>query len=99
MRGGEAKYVIDDPAFECIRENLQEDKIKLTTYDADKHVPEVERSIRELKERIRCCLVIMKYKFLPRRFLIEMVVQVSKIYAQSQNMTTLYTLFNQQDKL
>ena len=68
-----------DPAFECIRNDLNKNEIKLTTCDANRHVPQVERCIRELKERIRCCRVLMKYKYIPSRFVRDMVQQVTRL--------------------
>ena len=68
QRGGAMKHVIGDPAFECLRKDLNKKKIKLTTCDADRHFHQVKRCIRELKERIRCCRALMRYEFIPSRF-------------------------------
>ena len=43
----------EDGAFECTRSDLQSDRfgnIRLITCDAQKHVPRIERGIRELKD-------------------------------------------------
>ena len=79
QRGGSVKHVIGDPAFECLRKDLNVKEIKLTTCDADRHVPQVERCIRELKERIRCCRALMRYKYIPSKFVREMVQQVTRL--------------------
>ena len=37
----------------------------------------IERNIREIKERIRCTKMIMKFKIIPKQFAIEMVKNVT----------------------
>ena len=51
-----------DNVFEWIRSDLEGDpfQIRLNTCDAEKYVPKTERSIRKLKERIRCARMIMQ---------------------------------------
>jgi len=79
QRGGEVIHVVGDPAFEYIQNDLNKKEIKLTTCDANKYIPQVERCIRELKERIRCCRALINYKYIPSRFVREMVQQVTKL--------------------
>lgn len=64
-------HIEGDNVFECIHTKLQ--GIRLTTCDADKYFPKIERGIRELKERIRCARMKMNFRKIPRRFTIEMV--------------------------
>ena len=49
------KQIEGDGAFDCVKSDLQSDRfgnIRLITCDAQKHVPRIERGIRELKDRI-----------------------------------------------
>ena len=68
-----------DGAFEAIRQDLQDKpyEIALTTCDADRHVEIIERQIRFVKERIRSVRMMLPYKRLPKRFLIELVSKVT----------------------
>ena len=70
-----------DGAFRYIESDLQVEPfgIKLVTCNMDKHVPRAKRCIRELKELIRCSRMIMKYKRIPQRFMIEVVKEVTKL--------------------
>ena len=54
-------------------------QVKLVTYDVEKHITMAVQSIRELKERIQCAIMIMGYKRMPKRFVIEVVKEVTKI--------------------
>ena len=67
-----------DGAFESIREDLQDPpyQVGLTTCDADRHVETIERQIRHIKERIRSVRMMLPYKKLPKRFIIELVHRV-----------------------
>lgn len=46
------KRIIGDRAFKCIKPDLSKRKIKLTLCIVKKHVPQTERCIRDLKNRI-----------------------------------------------
>jgi hypothetical protein len=78
LRGFKVTHILADNAFDCCRSTLEADpfNIKLTTCDKDGHVQIIERAIRFVKDRIRGIRAMMKtlkFKRLPRRFLIEVV--------------------------
>jgi hypothetical protein len=70
-----------DGAFESIRQELQDEpyQVALITCDADRHVETIERQIRFVKERIRSVKMMLPYKKLPVRFLIELVSRVTML--------------------
>ena len=70
-----------DGTCRCIELELQAElfQIKLVTCDTDKRIPRAKRVIRELKDRIWCSRMIMKYKRILQRFMIEMVKEVTKL--------------------
>jgi hypothetical protein len=53
-----------DKEFECIRTEML--PIRLHIVDKDSHVPEVERSIRVVKERVRSAIAGLPFKRIPR---------------------------------
>jgi hypothetical protein len=78
LRGFKVTHILGDNAFDCCKSTLGADlyNIKLTTCDKDGHVQIIERAIRFVKDRIRGLRAMMrtlKFKRLPRRFLIEIV--------------------------
>jgi hypothetical protein len=78
LRGFKVTHILGDNAFECCKSALEADpfNIKLTTCDKDGHVQIIERAIRFVKDRIRGLRAMMrtlKFKRIPRRFLIEAV--------------------------
>jgi hypothetical protein len=70
-----------DGAFEAIRQELQDEpyQVALSTCDADRHVETIERQTRFIKERIRSVRMLLPYKKLPKRFLIELVYHVTML--------------------
>jgi hypothetical protein len=78
LRGFKVNHILADNAFDCCRSTLEADpyNIKLTTCDKDGHVQIIERAICFVKDRVRGIRAMMrtlKFKRLPRRFLIEIV--------------------------
>jgi hypothetical protein len=78
LRGFKVTHIMGDNAFECCRSTLEADlcNIRSTTCDKDGHVQIIERAIRFVKDRVRglrAMMRVLKYKRLPRRFLIEIV--------------------------
>jgi hypothetical protein len=78
LRGFKVVHILGDNAFECCRSTLEAIpyNIKLTTCDKDGHVQIIERAIRFVKDRtrgIRAMMRTLKFKQLPRRFLIEVI--------------------------
>jgi hypothetical protein len=47
--------------------------MELNVVSNDKHVPEIERYIRTVKERTRCVYTMLPYKKMPSRMVVEMV--------------------------
>jgi hypothetical protein len=76
-RGFEIVYVIADPEIIPVEVDLQGMGIKLNPTSTSEHVPEIERQIRVLKERIRSAWSKLPYKYKPRiliRFLVQTIV-------------------------
>jgi hypothetical protein len=60
-----------DREFECLRADLPE--LNLNTTAASKHVPDVERQIRVVKERSRAIQSTLPFNAIPGRIIIELV--------------------------
>ena len=73
QRGFQIRNAFMDGQFEPLRGNLAELGILLNTAYNDKHVPEIERQIRTVKERTRAIYCTLPFKKMPRRLIIEMV--------------------------
>ena len=74
-RGFTIESMYGDQEFECIENDLNTD---VFIADTDDHVPEIERSIRTIKDRVRSTVHGMPYKYLPRimvRGLVEHAVK------------------------
>ena len=75
-RSLEVVCITGDQEFECVQDDFS--PIFMDIVDKDAHVPEIERSIRTVKERIRSTLHGMPFKSVPRliiRGLAEFAVQ------------------------
>jgi hypothetical protein len=62
-----------DGQFEPIRGDLADMQITLNTVLAGKHVPEIERYICTVKERVRCIYNSLPFKRMPGKMIIKMV--------------------------
>jgi hypothetical protein len=62
-----------DCQFEPIRYKLAAMGMHLNTASNEEHVPEIERSNRTVKERVRSVYSTLPFKKLPVRFIVEMV--------------------------
>jgi hypothetical protein len=60
--------------FEGVRTSLQDHGIKLNICAPNEHVPEVERKIRTIKERVRGVITILPYDTLPPVIIVHAVV-------------------------
>jgi hypothetical protein len=60
-----------DREFECLRDDTP--KINMNTTAASEHVPDIERQIRVIKERMRAIKSTLPFKRLPARIVIEMM--------------------------
>ena len=70
-RGFQVVDVHADKEFECLRESL--DTVSLDICGPDEHVPEVERSIRTMKETMRATVHGLPYRRLPKLMIVELV--------------------------
>ena len=73
-RGFRVTRVFGDKEFECIRDDIR--PIGLDITPADEHVPEVERSIRTMKDWARTTIQSLPYLYLPRGMIIELISTV-----------------------
>ena len=62
-----------DGQFDGLRANLAEMGMTLNSSANDEHVPEVERHIRTLKERVRSVYNMLPFAKMPARMIIELV--------------------------
>jgi hypothetical protein len=72
-RGFRITHFLLDGAFEHLRGDLAALHITLNTVSNDENVPDIERFIRTVKERIRCIHNSRPFQRCPPRILIEMV--------------------------
>jgi len=75
-RGFHVRNILADGGFECIRNNLANMGISLNIASRNEHVPEVERYIRTIKERVRVIAVSLPFKKYPPRLIAEIVYNV-----------------------
>jgi hypothetical protein len=59
-RGFQNFYLHVDSEFVCIREEVRPTYLNIA--NADDHVPEIERSIETVKERVRCLFHCLPFK-------------------------------------
>ena len=67
-----------DHEFKCIREEIRPTNLNICS--KDDHVGEVERSIRTIKERVRCTIHSLPFKKVPRlvcKRVMERAVKIS----------------------
>ena len=77
-RGFRTKQLITDDEFKPIKTDLLGMGIVLNSSSANEHVPEVERNIRLIKERVRAAMADLPYKILPnlmKKALLKLQVQ------------------------
>jgi Reverse transcriptase (RNA-dependent DNA polymerase)/Zinc knuckle len=72
-RGFNLQTIVMDGEFECLRAQLAAMSITLNVTSRDEHVPEAERRIRVIKERVRAIWNTLPFKRMPARLVIEMV--------------------------
>ena len=61
-RGFEVKFILVDPEFSCLMDDIRSFRCSLNITATNKHVPEVERAIRTIKERVRSYLHVLPFK-------------------------------------
>ena len=75
-RGFEVIDAHADKEFECLHESLG--NVSLEICGPDEHVPEVERSIRTMKETMRATAHGLPYRRLPKIMIIELVAMATR---------------------
>jgi hypothetical protein len=73
QRGFHMNEILMDGQFECLHGDLASIGILLNTVSAGEHVPEAERYIRTIEERVRAIYNTLPYKRMPALMIIEMV--------------------------
>ena len=76
--GFEVVDVHTDKEFECLRESLG--NVSLEICGPDKHVPEVEHSIRTMKETMRATAHGLPYRRLPKLMVTELVTMATRCF-------------------
>ena len=72
-RGFRVSTFLMDGQFDVIRGDLAEMNITLNVVARGEHVPEIERHIRTIKERVRCVYATLPFTKIPKRMLVELV--------------------------
>jgi Reverse transcriptase (RNA-dependent DNA polymerase)/Zinc knuckle len=72
-RGFKLDTLVLDGEFESLRPKLAEMAITLNVTSRDEHVPEAERRIRVLKERVRAVWNTLPFERMPARMIIELI--------------------------
>ena len=70
--GFRVRYVLMDNEFQCLEGELRAMGVMLNCVARDEHVPEIERYIRTVKERMRCTYNTVPFQRLPARLVIEL---------------------------
>ena len=81
IQGFVVKTIYADRAFEACKEVLNEQGITLLCCDTNSHVPFIERTIRFVKERVRCVRSMLprRIKRIPTRLMRELVMSTVKM--------------------
>jgi len=72
-RGFRVKAILGDGQFQHIQQEIQQKGVILNICSANEHVPEIERYIRTLKERVCSIATVLPFKEYPPRLIVEMV--------------------------
>jgi len=63
--GFSVTFILADNQFECTREGLASYGIQLNIASANEHVPEIERCILTVKDRVRSIYNMLPFKKMP----------------------------------
>lgn len=75
MHNHEREFILSDNEFGPLKERLREKAgTEMNLSAPNEHVPEVERNIKLIKERLRSVLAGMSYKKIPKNFKRELVL-------------------------
>ena len=72
-RGFKIETILMDGEFAPLRNDLASLRIKLNVTAANEHVPQIERQIRVVKERVRAIRHSLPFKYIPMLMLVELV--------------------------
>ena len=72
--GFRVRHVLVDGEFEHLRQSCTTMGSNLNTISANEHVPDIERMIRVVKERVRSTRSTLPFRKIPERMTIEMVL-------------------------
>jgi len=72
-RGFKIQPILADRQFQHIQQIIGQKGIKLNICAANEHVPEIERYIRTVKERVRSIATVLPFERYPPRLIVEMV--------------------------
>ena len=72
-RGFRVKVVMADNQFKILRGDIADLGANINVVSGDDHVPEIERYIRTIKERVRAAHNMTPFKLIPPIFIVEMV--------------------------
>ena len=72
-RNFKVTHFLMDGQFEPLRNEISSMGVSLNTVAREEHVPEIERHIRTLKERVRSVYNTLPFKSMPDRMMIELV--------------------------
>ena len=75
-RGFEVVDIHTDKEFECLRDSVENASLEIC--GPDEHVPEVERSIRTMKETMRATTHGLLYRRLPKLMIAELVAMATR---------------------
>ena len=73
-RGFRVVVCLADPEFEVVRDALTEEGVILNTCGPAEHVPEIERKIRTVKERVRGTILVLPFSKMPRLIVVHSVI-------------------------
>jgi len=76
VSGFRIRQINGDMAYESLRSDLM--PVQLVTAPAGEKVPEVERSIRTVKERLRCIVASLPYRKVPKAMLKSFVYEAGR---------------------
>ena len=68
-RGFHIRYILADGQFEHARKHIEQIGIILNITSRNKHVPEIERYIRTVKERVRAIVNTLPFEQYPNRLI------------------------------
>jgi len=72
-RGCTIKHILTDGQFQCLRKSLQREGIMLNITAQDEHVPEVERYIFTIEERVRATINTLPLEKYPHHLIVEII--------------------------